>query len=159
MIKVTVPDVAKVKAAIHKELDKLMTDKFATIGIHEDAGQHENDGITNASLGATLHFGTQDGHIPARNWLDVGVASGNEQYVQIITDGLEQGLPLEQILEQLGVTAVAQVQLYMTQLKSPPNAPSTVERKGSSNPLIDTGVLRSSVTHKITNTKPEEGIS
>lgn len=158
MIKVSVPDVAKIKAAIHKELEKVMTDKFITVGIHEDAGQHDG-GITNAQLGATLHFGTQDGRIPARNWLDVGVASGNKEYVQIIADGLEQGLPPEQILEQLGVVAVSQVQLYMTQLKSPANAPSTIARKGSSNPLIDTGVLRSSVTHKITNEKPEEGLS
>lgn len=156
MIKVTVPDVAKVKATIKKELEKLMTDKFVTIGIHEDAGQHEG-GINNAQLGAVQHFGTEN--IPPRPWLDVGVASGNQEYLQIITDGLEQGLQPEQILNQLGVVATAQVQIYMTQLKSPPNAPSTVAHKGSSNPLIDSGVLRSSVTYKIENEKPTEGLN
>jgi len=41
------------------------------------------------------------------------------------------------------------VQEYMTNLKSPANAPSTIKRKGSANPLIDTGQQRQSVTYSI----------
>lgn len=157
MIKVSVPDVNKIKSQVQKELEKLMTNKFVTVGIHEDAGQHDG-GISNARLGAVLHYGTIDGDIPSRPWLDVGVASGNKEYVSIITNGIQDELPPEQILNQLGVIAVSNAQIYMTQLKTPPNAPSTIEQKGSSNPLIDTGVLRSSITYKITEQKPQEGI-
>lgn len=34
-------------------------------------------------------------------------------------------------------------------LKSPPNAPITIKRKGSSNPLIDEGQLANSITYKV----------
>jgi hypothetical protein len=37
----------------------------------------------------------------------------------------------------------------ITTLRSPPNAPSTVAKKGSSNPLIDTGAMRQSVRSRI----------
>lgn len=158
MLRVKTPNMNKIKQQIHKELDKVMTNKRVTVGIHESAGAHPDAGITNAQLGAVLHFGTMDGNIPARPWLDVGVASGNKEYVTTIANGLEAGMTPDEILNQLGVLAVGNVQVYMTQLKSPPNAPSTVERKGSSNPLIDTGVLRSSVTFEITNEQLNEGL-
>ena len=38
---------------------------------------------------------------------------------------------------------------YLTDLKTPPLAESTIRRKGSSNPLIDTGQLRSSITWQV----------
>lgn len=158
MLRVKTPNMNKIKQQIHKELDKLKTNKRITVGIHESAGQHPDAGITNAQLGATLHFGTMNGRIPARPWLDVGVASGNKEYVSIIANGLENNLPLDQILNQIGVVAVGNVQLYMTQLKSPPNAPSTIDKKGSSNPLIDTGNLRSSVTFELTSEQLNEGL-
>tara|TARA_R110000772_G_scaffold24212_12_gene64170 strand:- start:5220 stop:5696 length:477 start_codon:yes stop_codon:yes gene_type:complete len=158
MIKTTVTGAGNAKDAIEKALKEFMTDKYVTVGIHEDAGQHEDDGITNAQLGATMEFGTDNGNIPARPWLRPGVESGNEEYLNIITDSIESGEPLEKALEIVGVVAVAKAQQYMIDLKSPANAPQTIARKGSSNPLIDTGSLKSSVTHKVTSEKPTEGI-
>jgi len=158
MIKTTVTGAGNAKDAIEKALKEFMTDKYVTVGIHEDAGQHEDDGITNAQLGAVMEFGTDNGNIPARPWLRPGVESGNEEYLNIITDAMENNQPLEQALEIVGVVAVAKVQQYMIDLKSPANAPQTIARKGSSNPLIDTGSLKSSVTHKVTSEKPTEGI-
>lgn len=158
MIKTTVTGAGDAKEAIKKALQDLMTDKFVIVGIHEDSGQHEDDGISNAQLGAVMEFGTDNGNIPARPWLNPGVASGNQEYIKIIADGLEDQQPMVQILETVGVVAVAKVQQYMVDLRTPPNAPQTIARKGSSNPLIDTGALRQSVTHKVTDGKPTEGL-
>lgn len=158
MIKTTVTGAGSAKDAIEKALKDFMTDKYVTIGIHEDAGMHDDSDITNAQLGAVQEFGTDNGNIPARPWLRPGVESGNEEYLNIITDAIENDQPLEQALEVVGVVAVAKVQQYMIDLKSPPNAPQTIARKGSSNPLIDTGSLKSSVTHKVTSEKPTQGI-
>ena len=96
--------------------------------------------------------------IPARPWLSPGVQSGNDEYLKIITDAMEKQKPLSDALEKVGVVAAAKVQVYMTELKTPPNAPSTIKKKGSSNPLIDTGAMRQSVTYKVVNTKPTEGL-
>lgn len=97
-------------------------------------------------------------NIPARPWLAPGVASGNEVYVKIIERELADGGTAESALEKVGVAAVGKVQKYMTDLKNPPNAPSTIRKKGSSNPLIDSGALRSSVTYKVTSETMTEGL-
>lgn len=198
VVKITTSGVQQARDAIEKALRDFMTDEFVTIGIHEDAGQHESDDITNAQLGAVHEFGADIDHpggtsfgfaskaaadrnevrflkkgsgfielgvtgphkinIPARPWLTPGVQSGNEEYLQIIESAIKANDPLSVALERVGVVAASKVQLFMTQLKSPANAPSTIKKKGSSNPLIDSGALRQSVTFKATSSEPTEGI-
>ena len=53
------------------------------------------------------------------------------------------------VLAKLGAVATADVQEEITNLKSPPNSPTTIRLKGSSNPLIDTGEMRAKTTWKI----------
>ena len=194
VVKVTVTGAQKAQTDLTKALERLIPDMFVTVGIHEDAGNHESDDITNAQLGAQLHFGAEIDHpggtsfgfaseaaaernevrflkkgegfaelgvtgphkinIPARPWLDVGVASGGKEYLQIIEDGFRNEDKPFDILNRVGLVAVAKVQQFMTALKSPPNAPSTIKKKGSSNPLIDNGALRQSVTSKVEQGKP-----
>lgn len=198
MIKTTVTGAENAIDQLKRELEKLVTDEVVTIGIHEDAGQHDSDDITNASLGAIHEFGAEINHpggtsygfaskaaanrnevrflksgsghielgvtgphvinIPARPWLNPGVDSGTEEYLKIIERALAAGEPLGKALNQIGVVATGMVQKYMTELRTPPNAPSTIKAKGSSNPLIDSGALRASVTYRITSTKPTEGL-
>lgn len=153
MIKITVPNLQKIQNEIRKEIERLTHDKTVLVGIHEDAPQVEGGDITMAQLGAVLHFGNQN--IPPRPWLDVGVQSGSADYLSIIENNSDD---MDNALNMIGLIAVGKVQQYMTELQDPPNAPSTVKKKGSSNPLIDTGALRQSVTYSIVDGKPEEGI-
>lgn len=161
MIKISVSDAQQASSAIKKALSDLSTDKSVLVGIHETAGNTPDNDMTMAELGATLHFGTDsagknhDVSIPARNWLDVGVLSGTKDYVKIIEDNPDD---LDHAMEIIGLVAVSKCQEYMTDLNEPPNAQSTIAKKGSSNPLIDTGALRNSVTYSVTNALPEEGI-
>lgn len=112
------------------------------------------DGAGYAVLGVTQPHKI---NIPARPWLSPGVDASNLEYVKLIEDGVANGDTMDQTLNRVGVVAVASVQRYMTELRTPPNAPSTIKRKGSSNPLIDSGAMRQSVTYKISTTA-EEGI-
>ena len=41
------------------------------------------------------------------------------------------------------------VRRNITKLRTPPNAPATITKKGSSNPLIDTGTMRQSVRGRV----------
>ena len=158
MIKTSVTGVNGTIDQLQRELKRFAEDNYVTIGIHEDAGNHDDDDITNASLGAIHEFGADTANIPARPWLNPGVNAGNEEYLTIIERAVSNGEPIKQALERVGVVAVGMVQKYMTELRTPPNAPSTIKAKGSSNPLIDSGVLRQSVTYKVTSTKPTEGL-
>lgn len=142
--------------ALRKELAKLEGGKFVLVGIHESAGMAKSGEFSMATLGAVQHFGND--RIPARPWLDVGVESGTQEYLDIIEEGVAAELSQDQILNQVGVTAVGYVQQYITDLQDPPNAPSTIKKKGSSNPLIDTGAMRASVTYTVSNQPPAEGL-
>lgn len=108
-----------------------------------------------------MQLGVTQAHtidIPARPWLEPGVASATPEVLLTIQDGMEAGQSMDQILEAVGVVAAAAVKVYMTELKTPPNAASTIRKKGSSNPLIDQGHMRAAVTHKVAIGPVTEGL-
>ena len=155
---IRVPNLQAALDQLRKELAQYRGDKFVTVGIHEGAQQPESGDLTMAQLGAVQQFGTEDGHIPARPWLDVGVESGTQDILGTIRSGAGKGLPLDAVLEQVGVVAAGAVQEFIIDLRTPPNAPSTIENKGSDNPLIDTSAMMQSVSYAVTREKPTEGI-
>jgi|TARA_A200000113_G_scaffold221882_1_gene234518 hypothetical protein len=112
--------------------------------------------VTVAKIGALNHFGTET--IPARPWLDVGVSRGRLKYKKIIETSVDKGENVNQAMKKVAVVAVGEVQRYITQLKEPPNAISTIEAKGSSNPLIDSGQMRQSVTSVMTRGDSSSGV-
>ena len=157
MITVTTSGADDFLSAVMKEIESLSTGEFVTIGIHEsDNSRPEAGDINNATLGAIQHFGNDN--IPARPWLDKGFESVTPEVLQTVRDGVEDGVEWPVIMERVGLVGAAGVQQYMTDLKTPPNAPETVKQKGTSNPLIEDGELRASVTYQVTQGRPREGI-
>jgi phage gpG-like protein len=96
--------------------------------------------------------------VPARPWLEPGVQSGTVEIIQYVRTEIAKGSTMDQVVEGVGIVAAGATQQFMTDLKTPPNAASTIRKKGSDNPLIDTGALRASVTSTTTDEKPMEGI-
>lgn len=96
--------------------------------------------------------------IPARPWLEPGVQQATPKILEAIEAGLEADQPMDQILEAVGVIAAGEVKVYMTELRTPPNAASTIRKKGSDNPLIDQGHMRAAVTHKVSIGPASEGL-
>ena len=108
-----------------------------------------------------MQLGVTSAHkitIPARPWLKPGVESGTQEYLAIVQSKIAAGANIDAVLEEIGVVAAGIVQKYMTDLKSPPNAKSTIRQKGSSNPLIASGALRASVTYALQKDRPTEGL-
>lgn len=151
-------DFQKAQAEIQKAMGQLVTDNFVTVGIHESAPEVEGGAMTMAALGALQHFGSEDGKIPARRWLDVGVESGNQEYIETLADGIRANVPPIKVLQQVGELAVGYTQAYVDELKTPRNADSTIAKKGVDNPLVDTGAMKQSITSLLTAKKPEEGL-
>ena len=50
-----------------------------------------------------------------------------------------------EVLDKFAPVAVGIVQQSITDLRDPPNSKKTIEKKGSSNPLIDSGLYRQSI--------------
>jgi hypothetical protein len=110
------------------------------------------------------HFGTKgggwSGPIPERPFLTNAVRDNRNKYAafmkkaakDILDAALSGSSPAaakRRSLRQLGTMAQGDIQSEITSLRSPPNSPVTIARKGSSNPLIDTGRMRQSVTYKV----------
>lgn len=66
----------------------------------------------------------------------------------------------EQVLRKAGAFLEGKIKELFTKTPSewPPLKPETIRRKGSSKPLIDTGRLRNSITHKVEGDKALVGI-
>lgn len=102
-----------------------------------------------ADVGAFHEFGTK--HIPARPWLTLGVAAAEPEKLmaQATEDVMSGKRTAEQALERMGLGAQGAIQKTITKGIDPPLAASTVEAKGSSKQLIDTGRLRGAITYDV----------
>lgn len=108
------------------------------------------------SIGFWNEFGTT--RIPERPFLRNAMRDNRATYVgnlttiaeRVVVSAMEGGeYSLSTALGQLGQKAAGDIQREITTLASPPNAPSTIRQKKSSNPLIDEGRLRQAITWKL----------
>lgn len=96
-----------------------------------------------ASLAAVLEFGNE--HIPSRSFLRQTLEENQEKYTALFVQWFDQGVPVAQIYERLAVMVQGDVQMNIVKGEWVANAKSTIRRKKSSKPLIDTGKMRQSV--------------
>lgn len=93
------------------------------------------------------------GPIPERPFMRNSVRDNRLKYrnaLRVSASKLVLGeTSLTVVLSKLGILASDDIRMEIDALKSPPNSPVTIERKGSSNPLIDTGAMRQAVTWAI----------
>ncbi len=110
----------------------------------------EDDGTDICDIAAWNELGTV--HIPARPFLRQSVddnLSKINSFLQEKKKDLVHGASAEQVLKEIGIFQKDLIQEKITDGSFAPNAPSTVKKKGSSKPLIDTGRMRQSVNYEI----------
>lgn len=90
--------------------------------------------------------------IPERSFLRTGHDENAEKVLTQTERALSQvtagKMSIDDMLDLYGEQMATAIKTYMRDLRSPPNHPFTVEQKGSSNPLIDTGGMIESITWK-----------
>lgn len=129
---------------------KNVSNAYTLAGLFSDSTNE--DGLFLATIGAINDLGTSDGRIPERPWMR-GWFDSNKDKIQKVMKKLsgqllDQKINVQKALMLLGEWATNELKKEITNLRQPPNAPSTIRKKKSSNPLIDTGRMRNSVTHK-----------
>ena len=126
-----------------RELKK-MTDMEIQVGFQGD--QKYEDGTSIAQVAAINEFGASD--IPERPFMRQSFEN-HEGELQAACDAAQRlvssGGSAEQALQQIGVIAKGLVQDEIVNGGFAPNAESTIKKKGSEQPLIDTGTMRQSV--------------
>lgn len=100
------------------------------------------------------NFGTRDGKIPMRNFMfeafNGATSRGMHRKIKAISAQLlRDEIDVIAAVHRLGVVGQNTIQLAITAGDYAPNAPSTVARKGSSVPLIDSGAMHQSVRYEV----------
>lgn len=144
--------------AIKKRIPTL-AGKLLKVGVLESAGMHKTASIGGKVLSmaelATVHeYGLG---VPQRSFIRSTVTE-QEQAIRAtlrkVGDRVLMGkMTAEQGLRVLGEDIKSKIQRKITTGPFVPNAPSTIARKGSSRPLIDTGSLRASISYEIVDAK------
>lgn len=140
----TVKDIDRGWKKILKNLKK--EDKsYSKIGIQSNAG--ENDGVSIAEYAAANEFGTDK--IPSRPFMretyDKNLNKISLKVLSIQNDIYEGRKSFESGLKELGQWYEGIVKEAIKSGNWQANAPKTIEKKGSSKPLIDTGTMRNSI--------------
>ncbi|MDR7027257.1 hypothetical protein [Rhizobium rosettiformans] len=134
---------------------KSIPPKPAVVEVGFPAGETDSDVLERAFFN---NFGTE--RIPERPFMQGAMRANRSSYRSLMISGAKEIVRaaaagedpkkvMRRVLRKLGVKAQGDIQEEITSLQSPPNAPSTIARKKSSNPLIETGELRASVTFKV----------
>lgn len=145
------------KAMVERLRAFAQSKRTVRVGILSDAPKKEREGATGKlSLleVAIIHeFGAPAANIPARSFIRATVdehAADIAKLQRVLGAQVVAGkLTEEQALSALGAKVAGWVQARIAAGIDPALAPETVKRKKSSKPLIDTGQLRSAVTHVV----------
>lgn len=93
-------------------------------------------------------FGVPERNIPPRPFMKRAVDGNIRKWKKMIRDELPQMKKMDLRIMAIRLAGVVKkdIQRSINELMFPPNAPSTVKRKGFNNPLVDTGTMRDTVT-------------
>lgn len=122
-----------------------------SVGVHEDAPPSE-DGVPVAEYAEINEFGSADGRVPERSFLRSTLDENQAKYAERLSTKVGQALEGKHLkvgLRELGHEVVRDVRAKIESGVGPPNAPSTVARKGHGATLVDSGLLSDSITAKV----------
>lgn len=109
---------------------------------------------------ASNEFGTRDGRIPERSFIraavDENAAAINDVADRLWAQVTDGRMTKKLALAKMGEVIQRHIQRKITTLRHPINAASTVAKKKSSNPLIDTGRMRASIRWILAKTSDGE---
>lgn len=84
-----------------------------------------------------------------RNGYDINIKKVIKDGNTVIGYVLDGSISTDEFLKMIGLILSSHIKDYATILNNPPNHPFTTRRKGSSNPLVDTGDMISSITYEV----------
>lgn len=141
--------------------------KVARIGVI--AEQHYDDKTPVAYVAAIHEYGSPQNNIPARPFFRPTISDKKSEWGKTMAKLLKQGKNTEDVLALTGQVAAADVVKTISELDSPPLALSTKiarNRKAhqggkkpkaiSIKPLVDTGLLISSITSDVVDKEGEQ---
>jgi len=90
--------------------------------------------------------------VPERSFLRTGGNEFAEDAKPLLIKAVKSvnaGGSFDDEANKIGLKAVAAIQQKINDISSPPNSEATIQRKGFNNPLIESGVMKQSITFKV----------
>lgn len=116
--------------------------------LKKDLGKKPNSSrITLEKLALTHNFGTTS--IPARPFLSRAQQEAVFRIKNLVRLRIDQGTSLKQICKEAGLILQSEIKYQIVKGNFTPNALSTIKRKKSARPLVDTGNLLQSVHYSV----------
>ncbi|MFA6910737.1 MAG: hypothetical protein WCQ59_06375 [Candidatus Cloacimonadaceae bacterium] len=116
-------------------------------------GPMKPTGLTVAVLGVIHEYGSPANGIPARPFMKQTWLTYRDQTRKLTQSLLKQvtsgKVTVHMGLSRLGIWYEGKMKTTVRRGQFVPNAAETIRQKGSSKPLIDTGLMRASITHKV----------
>lgn len=136
----------KIKEEIEKKLNLPLDVKDATleVGFFENAKYPNGEQV--AQVASKNEFGTP--RIPPRPFFRNAIKKNANKWGEVFKREASNKAPIL-ALGTLGEVIRSDIVQSINQLNTPPNSPSTIEKKGSSKPLVDTGKMRASVNFRL----------
>ena len=124
---------------IYKELKK----QHAKIEVGFFEGEKYPNGKSVAEVAAFNEFG--GGHTPPRPFMRTCCERRRNKWRKVVKDNLAKNPDVRTTMAELAQVMVEDLKDYIKIWTYPPNAPSTVAKKGFNDPLVDTGRMMNSV--------------
>ena len=133
--------------ALMDDVKKLKKEPYVKVGVLGESGSEL------ATYAGANEFGTRDGRIPERSFIRSTMDQNRFALFQQANRFLDQisagSITPTKALGLLGEFIRGQIVSKITTLQDPPNAPSTILKKGSANPLIDEGRMRQAIAWEV----------
>jgi hypothetical protein len=148
-----IKDTDKGFLAIKKALLSLKN-KEIKVGIHPEAGKNAKTGTLIVDYATANEYGTSK--IPERSFMRSTVDEKQQEWnkaLDRIVGSITEG-DISNIEQKISFVAEQMVNDIKEKIDSnvpPPLSEATKKRKGSSRTLIDTGIMRASITYKVEN--------
>lgn len=138
----------KFQAALREISKKISRPATLRVGFLE--GSSYPDGTSVPMVAAINEFGAASRGQPARPFFRNMIADHEKEWPAGIAAQLKAtAYDVAMTLERTGVAIAGQLRQSIVDLVEPPLAPSTIRRKGSDKPLIDTGHMLNSVDFEV----------
>jgi phage gpG-like protein len=120
------------------------------VGIFGSEAAKDHGGLTNVEVASFHEFGLG---VPPRPFISQPIDRNEEDLKRRLRKAGELVIKgthtTEQALELFGIHVTDLMKDAISNREYQANAPATVQRKGSSTPLVNTGQLRNSITHEV----------
>ena len=139
-----------------KEQMRLAENSFTEIGVHKGETRQPKPGELEplsdmVIVAAANEFGAPKKNIPPRAFIRTSFDENRREVDRLVESEYDKILAgksnVKKSLEIIGEFMETKTKQKIVDLKQPPNRPRTIARKGSNNPLMDTGQLRGGIRH------------